>query len=46
MPAKKYLKEQGYDLDLVSLKEWVDAIEASLETDVENPAVKLLDTYK
>lgn len=44
--VKEFLKEQGHDLDLVSLQEWVDAVEESLETDVENPAVKLLDTYK
>ncbi|KAI7968613.1 hypothetical protein EIK77_006632 [Talaromyces pinophilus] len=44
--VKEYLKEEGHDLDLVSLKEWVDAVEESLATDVENPAVKLLDTYK
>lgn len=44
--VKEFLKEQGHDLELVSLKEWIDAVEESLETDVENPAVKLLDTYK
>lgn len=46
LSVKEFLKEQGHDLDLVSLQEWVDACEESLETDVENPAVKLLDTYK
>lgn len=42
--VREYYAKKGTNIELVSFKEWIDAVEGAGED--QNPAYKLLDTYK